>query len=140
MIDVYEKIRSVEFNLLPEPIQKVYLSPPIISVPVKQDDLAFKASYSPKLEGNAIEAYMPKLGIKSWKEAGSLGLIYQGVKIRSIIEPLLKNPTEAQRISAQAWLKFKLPLMLHLLAYVDFSQVTEVRYLVNRKGIRGISS
>ncbi len=140
MIDVYKKIRSVEFDKLPEPVQQVYLAPPVISIPVEQDDVAFKTHFSAKLEGNATEAYMPKLGIKSWRGSGSLGLIYQGVKISSVVALLLKNPTKAQSISAQAWLKFKLPLMLYLSPYVDFSQITEVRFLVNQKGTSRISS
>ncbi len=140
MTDVYEKIRSVEFGKLPEPVQKVYLAPPVISVRVKQKGNVFQATFSVKLEGNVSEAYMPKLGIKSWRESGSLGLIYQGVNIRSVVEPLLKNPTNAQNISAQAWLNFKLPLMLHLSPYVDFSQITEIRFLVNQKGTSRISS
>ncbi len=36
--------------------------------------------------------------------------------------------------------KFKLPLMLYLSPYVDFSQITEVRFLVNQKGTSRISS
>lgn len=139
MINVYEKIRSVEFSKLPKPVQNAHLMPPVISVPIEQEEDYFQPSCSDKLQGKASECYMPKLGIKSWKESGSLALIYEGITLLPAVQILLQKPTKAQNISAQAWLKYKLPLTLHLSSYVDFSQVSEVRFIVSEKGIKRTS-
>jgi hypothetical protein len=139
MTHVYEKLLAVEFDKLPEQVQKAYLAPPLFSVPVKQDGDTFHLSKPSELDHPADQALIPKLGIKSWRDSGVLGVIYEGVNIRSILEPLLSAPTEAQELMAHAWIESNTPLRVHLMPYVDFSEVSEVRFLANRNSCQRIS-
>lgn len=139
MIHVYEKLQSVTFDRLPEPIQKVYLTPPVISTAVEPEGNVFKLTTPLLLDHPANRALVPKLGIKSWRDSGSLGVIYEGVNIRTVAERLLQNPTQPQLTIARAWIDGHSPLQLHLSPYVDFSQVTEVRFLATQKQCSRIS-
>ena len=131
MVHVYEKLRALEFDKLPKSIQGVYLAPPVISAPVEPDGNGFKLISPAELDRPAPEALVPKLGIKSWRDSGRLGVIYHGVNMRFMAGILLKQPTEPQRLAARAWLEPNLPLRFHLSPYVDFSEVSEVRYLAD---------
>ena len=62
------------------------------------------------------------------------------MNIREVVERLLKQPTAPQRLAARAWLQADLPLRLHLSPYVDYSEVSEVRFLANPRECRRISS
>jgi len=81
-----------------------------------------------------------KLGIKSWRDGGSLRPIFQGMPLEPVVRRLLSQPTAAQRLVARAWLDSGTPLELHLYAYRDFSQVSEVRWQVDPRGVRFISA
>jgi hypothetical protein len=139
VVHVYEKLQSVAFERLPEPIQKVYLTAPILSAIVETEGSGFKLTTPSLLDRPANQALVPKLGIKSWRDSGSLGVIYEGVNIRTVVERLLQSPTQPQRTIAQAWIETGTPLKLYLLPYVDFSQATEVRFLATRKRCNRIS-
>jgi len=139
VVHVYEKLQSVAFERLPEPIQKVYLASPVFSAVIEPEGSGFKLTMPSALDRPANQALVPKLGIKSWRDSGSLGVIYEGVNIRTIAERLLQSPTQSQRTIAQAWIETGTPLKLHLSPYVDFSQATEVRFLATRKRCNRIS-
>ena len=140
MVNVYEKLHAVEFDKLPKPVQGVYLAPPVISVPVEPDAEGFLVLEPVALDRPAPQALIPKLGIKSWREKGSLGVVYPGVNLLMLAERLLTHPTKAQRLAARAWTEAKLPLRLHLSPYVDFSAVSEVRFLADPKQCRRLSA
>lgn len=140
MMHVYEKLRAVEFYRLAKTVRKVYLSPPALSVPVVPHGDGFRLSSPATLDRVADQALVPKLGIKSWRDSGRLGVIYEGVNIRSIADPLLQRPTAPQRLAARAWTEAGLTFRLHLSPYVDFSAVTEVRFLVNPRECRRIGA
>ena len=140
MVHVYEKLRALEFDKLPKSIQGVYLAPPVISAPVEPDGNGFKLTSPAELDRPAPQALVPKLGIKSWRDSGRLGVIYAGVTMRFMAEILLKQPTQPQRLAARAWLEPNLPLRLHLSPYVDFSEVSEVRFLADPNECRQISA
>jgi len=53
---------------------------------------------------------------------------------------LLKQPTQPQRLAARAWLEANLPLRLHLSPYVDFSEVSEVRFLADTNECHQVSA
>lgn len=129
-MDAYEKIRAVEYPQLPQPVQASLVSPPVISAEVEPCDDGFRLVDSESLDRTDERALVPKLGIKGWRDAGFLGVIYDGVNIRFMVERLLLNTTRPQNIIARAWLNFDLPLMLHLSPYIDFSEVSETRFLV----------
>ncbi|QRK11410.1 hypothetical protein JQX13_15845 [Archangium violaceum] len=140
MVHVYEKLQAVEFDRLPGRVQKAYLAPPVLSAPVAPLGEGFQLSLPTSLDLPAPRALVPKLGIKSWRDAGALGVIYEGVNIREVVERLLKCPTRPQRLAARAWLETGLPLRLHLSPYVDYSEVSEVRFLANPRECRRLSS
>jgi hypothetical protein len=140
MVHVYEKLQAVEFDRLPERVQKACLAPPIFSAPVAPAGDGFQLALPTRLARPAPQALVPKLGIKSWRDAGTLGVIYEGVNIREVVDRLLKCPTAPQRLAARAWLQAGLPLRLHLSAYVDYSEVSEVRFLANPRECRRLGS
>lgn len=140
MTHVFEKIRAVEFDQLPIPVQMAHLTSPVLSVTVEPDSTAFHLVSPISLERPAPEALVPKLGIKSWRDSGTLGVIYEGMNIRQVIDRLLLQPTMSQRLVSCAWTQASLPLRLHLLRYVDFSEISEVRFLINPRECRRIST
>ena len=140
MVNIYEKLQAVEFDKLPKSIQGVYLAPPVISMPIEPDGDGFKLLNPGELDRPAPQALVPKLGIKSWRDAGRLGVIYEGMNMRKMAEKLLKHPTQPQCLAASAWTETKSPLRLHLSPYVDFSEVSEVRFLADQKQCRRISA
>jgi hypothetical protein len=83
---------------------------------------------------------MCKLAIKSWRDSGSLQIVAAGVPLRPAIEHLLKRPTPAQRTVARAWLDTGTPLLLHLLPYRSFTDISEVRWLTSPRETRFISA
>ena len=139
MVHIYEKLQSVAFERLPEPIQKVYLAPPVLSTIVEPEGNGYTLSTPSLLDHPANQALVPKLGIKSWRDSGFLGVIYEGINVRTVVERLLQNPTQTQRTVARAWVDTRTHLKLHLSPYVDFSQTTEVRFLATRKRCHRIS-
>lgn len=140
MVHVYEKLQAVEFDRLSKRVQKAYLAPPMCSAPIRPVGNGFQLSSPESLRRPAPQALVPKLGIKSWRDSGALGVIYEGVNIREVVDRLLKYPTRPQRLAARAWLETNLPLRLYLSPYVDYSEVSEVRFLANPNECLRISS
>jgi hypothetical protein len=131
--EVYAKLLRTEYIRLPEAIRRVYLSPPLLSLPVDADGRSFRLVDPRAVNRPAPEALVPKLGIKGWRDGGSLGVIYQGVSIRQVLSRLLRRPTRSQIIASRAWTRTETPLHVHLASYVDFSEVSEVRFLVRQR-------
>lgn len=140
MGDPYAKILSTDFDNLPEPVRRHYLAPPILSFAVLQNGNGFALANPGEADRPAPEALMPKLGVKSWRDGGALGIIYEGVSMREMLTMLLQHPTGAQSLAARAWTRTRTPLFVRLSRYVDFSEISEVRFLAGRDGVRRISA
>jgi hypothetical protein len=139
MADVFEKLREVEFGRLPAPVRKAFLAAPIISAIVEPSGNGFRLVVPNVLDKPAPQAMLPKLGIKSWRDAGRLGIVYEGVNMLAMLEPLLKHPTHPQRVTARSWTDAGEPLHLHLFSYVDFSGVSVARFLADKQHCQRIS-
>ncbi len=140
MNEVFDKLLAVEFGNLPAPVQAAHLVKPLMSLPVHTAGAGFELLLTAELERPAPVTLMPKLAIKGWRDAGTLGLIYEGVTMLKVARLLLSRPTPPQRTVARAWLQTGNPLHLHLLPYVDFSEISEARYLVNSREVRLVST
>jgi len=140
MKEVCNKLLSCAFDRLPKSVQDVYLSRPVLIAPVEPAGNGFRLSRPDEFVRPAPVALTPKLGIKSWREAGGLGVIYEGVAIIAVLNVLLQNPTEAQTLMARAWTRTGTQLNVYLSPYVDFSDISEVRYLAQGGICRRISA
>lgn len=130
MRDIHEKLLRSEFPRLPQPVRDAFLSAPVLSLPVMPAGDTFVLADVLAADRPAQDALIPKLGIKSWQSGGALGVIYRGVSMRAVLTTLLRAPTRAQKLAARAWTATGTPLHVHLSPYVDFSDVSEARYLV----------
>lgn len=139
MLQVHEKLLATEFTRLPLPVRKLYLNQPLFIESVSPEGEGYRLSKPENLDQEADTALFPKLGIKSWRDKGTLGIIHKGQKVLDRIERLLARPTPTQRQVAQAWVKNKMPLNLYLSSYLDFTEVSEIRFLVNRHQCRRTS-
>jgi len=137
----HDKLLAVDIDRLPPPLRAALLNQPVFSIPVKAAANAFEpAQWPAALPAEAPRDLFGKLGIKSWRDGGSLRPIFQGMPLEPVVRRLLSQPTAAQRLVARAWLDSGTPLELHLYAYRDFSQVSEVRWQVDPRGVRFISA
>lgn len=91
------------------------------------------------IDAPAPKCFVPKLGIKSWTESRAHGLIQEGANMGAQIDHLLRAHSPAQALAARSWSRAGLPLMLYLMPYVDFSEVSEMRFLVNGETLHLIS-
>lgn len=135
----WERLVSCDFEQLPPAVQALHLSRPVRSAPVQAQGRSFRLRAPEAFAEVAAVPLFPKLGIKSWRDAGGLGVIYEGVPLLAVVGPLLRAPTEAQRLMARAWQRAGRTLQVHLWPYLDFTDVTEARYLV-RAGVARQSS
>ncbi|MFN7571746.1 MAG: hypothetical protein ACK5TK_09895 [Betaproteobacteria bacterium] len=124
------KLLATEFDRLPAGVQRLFLAPPLLSATVQPADAGFALADPAALDRPAPQALLPRLAIKTWRDSGVLGVIYAGLNLRVAAERLLAHPTAPQRRVAAAWLRREQPLRLTLWPYVDFSGVSEVRFLV----------
>jgi hypothetical protein len=134
-----DKVLAVQYTRLPPDIQKLLLSPPIKSLAVQPAGSGFALVAPAAAQTTATATLMPKLGIKSWRDDGSLNVIYDGVPLALVLDKILARPTYAQRVLAKAWLLNGLPLQVHLSLYLDFTDISEVRYLACPRETRIIS-
>ncbi|WP_434624775.1 hypothetical protein [Azospirillum sp. B2RO_4] len=140
MDNAYAKILRTDFAKLPAPVRRVYLAPPVLSFAVQASGNSFTLVDPGEADRPSPEALMPKLGVKSWRDGGTLGIIYQGMSMRVMLELLLQHPTRAQLLSTRAWTRTNTPLFVRLARYVDFSDISEVRYLIRKSGISRVSA
>ena len=137
----HDKLLAVDIDRLPPALRAALLNQPLFSIPLKATGNGFEpANWPAALPADAPQDLFGKLGIKSWRDGGSLRPIFRGMPLRPVVERLLSQPTTAQRIVAGAWLDSGTPLRLHLYAWRDFSQVSEVRWQVDARGVRFISA
>lgn len=127
-------------RLPPAILPALLVAQPMFSVPLKS---AGEAGFEPVswqgLPDEAPRDLFAKLGIKSWRESGSVRLIARAMPLRPVLGHLLAHPTAAQRAVARAWLDSGTPLHLHLYPAVDFSDISEARWLVNAQECRCLS-
>jgi len=134
-----DKILAVQYSRLSPDIQKLLLSPPVKSLDVHAAGNGFALTAPDAAQIPAPAALLPKLGIKSWRDAGTLNVINDGIPLAAALDKILARPTSAQRVSAKAWLMNGLPLQVHLSLYLDFTDISEARYLAGPREIRAIS-
>jgi len=133
----YEKIRAVDPAALPEPVRQLLVALPTLQL-VLQPDLAVKDWAT--LPEEAPYNLFPKLGIKSWRDGGSVRPIARGMPLRPIVQGLLRSTTPQQRAVLGAWRAASLPVTLYFYPVVDFSDVTEVRWLARPGGVEFVSA
>ncbi len=126
----FDKILAAQPERLPKPVRALLLAPPLHALRVVPDGEGFALARPSALTGTATRALVPKLGIKSWRDSGTLNLIHEGVPLAPALTKLLASPTPAQRRLAAAWLHTRTPLQVVLLPYHDLSQASELRFLV----------
>lgn len=137
----YDKLLAVDIDRLPPPLRAALLNQPLFSIPLEAAGEGFgPAQWTVTLPGEAPQDLFGKLGIKSWRDGGSLRPILRGMPLEPVVRRLLSQPTPAQRTVARAWLQSGTPLKLHLYAYRDFGQVSEVRWLIDARGVQFISA
>lgn len=134
-----DKVLAVQYTRLPPDIQKLLLSPPLKSLDVQPAGSGFALVDPGAAQDVAPASLIPKLGIKSWRDDGSLNVIYDGVPLALVLDKILARPTDAQRVLAKAWLLNGLALQVHLSLYHDFTDISEVRYLASPRDIRVVS-
>lgn len=135
----FDKVLAVQHARLPPALQKLVLAPPLQSLDVVPDGPGFALARRAAAPGPARQALVPKLGIKSWRDGGSLNVIQDGVPLADALQKMLARPTAAQRTLAQAWLRNGLPLQVHLSAYLDFTDISEARFLAGPREVRAVS-
>lgn len=136
----HEKLRAVEFTALPEPVRQAHWVAPLLSVPLRPEGEGFAPLDPAALDRPAPTTLLPKLAIKSWRDSGGLGLIYEGASMLTVVGKLLAHPTAQQRTVARAWLDAGEPLHLHLLPFVDLVDVSEARFLAHVRETRLVSA
>ena len=139
MTHVFDKLLATEYPALDPRVQSALVSPPEHVFEVKSVGDGFALVKDDLPWETAPGAWFPKLGIKSWQESGRLQILQTGQPVRPWIDRVLATPTDAQRLAARAWTETGRPLRLFLAAYVDFSQISEVRFFASREGCRYVS-
>lgn len=139
MLDADRRLLLCTFDSLPTAVQNACVVKPVLATPVALSGNGFRLLNPDELTKPVQQSLVPKLGVKSWRESGRLGVIYKGLSPIAVLEPLLRTPTNAQRLIAKAWMRNGCTLNVYLSPYVDFPEVTEARFLVQRGTPRLIS-
>jgi len=135
------KLLALDVERLPPPLQAASLNRPVFSIEVKAVGGAFEVERWPAaMPAEAPRDLFGKLGIKSWRDGGSLRPIFRAMPLRAVVDRLLSQPTSAQRVAARAWLDTGTQLKLHLFAYIVFTHVSEVRWQVDAQGMHFASA
>ncbi|MEM6483569.1 MAG: hypothetical protein AAF662_01100 [Pseudomonadota bacterium] len=127
-----KKLLATDHAALPPEIRESMIAEPMVGIPIASTSKGLK----PKLEElpweTAPRTLFPKLGVKSWRDGGRLQLCPAGWPVSPHLDALLNNPTEAQRATIKVWANTSQQLHLYLFPYLDFSGVTEARFLCSR--------
>jgi len=134
------KLMALDLDRLPAPVRAVMFNQPMFTIPVHASGSGFDADSWAALPADAPCDLFCKLGIKSWRDGGSLRPIARGLPLRQSVSKLLAEPTSTQRKVAKAWLDTGTPLAAHLFAYVDFADISETRWLAGPREIRFLSA
>lgn len=131
MDTIYKKIRAVEFERLPESIQNLHFVAPVYSERVWPKKRGFQLLSPSALDYAAEQNLFSKLGIKSWRDSGTLCIIYKGMNIRKAAEILLQMPTKQQMVLSKAWIKYSSPLKMYFFPFANLSEVSEFKFLIS---------
>ena len=137
LASAYEKLRAVDPAVLPEPLRQLFVAQPTFKLTIKPD---FGVSDWSMLPADAPYNLFPKLAIKSWRDGGSVRPIVRGMPMKPVLQGLLRSITPQQRAISKAWRAEGLPLPLYLYPFVDFTDLTEVRWLTGPAGIQFVSA
>jgi hypothetical protein len=136
----YQKLLASDPARWPDRAKELALSTPLFSVAVQPLGAGFEMKRPVQLPDVAACDLVCKLGIKSWRDSGSLRAIRAQLPLRPALSAMLETPTPQQRVLARAWTETKTPLMLRAMPYVDFSDISEVRWLVTPREARFVSA
>lgn len=134
------KLLALDPLKLPQGVRELLLEQPLLSPRVVPDGRAFAVDPAEALPAQAPQYLFCKLGIKSWRDSGSLCLIPAGMPLRAALQGLLAQPTAAQLTVAGAWRRAGVPLALHVFAYRSFADISEARWLLAPHEVRFISA
>lgn len=135
-----DKLLALDPKRLPPALLELMLVCPYAHATVHPAGSGFAVKRWGNVPKEAVRDTVCKLGIKSWRDSGSLRPIYQGAPLRRGIDLLLGEPTAPQRTLARTWLDTGTPLTLQLLPYVDFRDISETRWLVGPDVLRFVSA
>ena len=85
------------------------------------------------------QTLLPKLGVKSWRDSGRLRLVRPHMGAAPQVQALLSRLTRAQMIMLKAYSSIAAPLYLYLFPYIDFSDISEARYLCRAGSAKFVS-
>lgn len=134
MLTVQEKLRSTEFDALSATVRDAMIAEPFIRLPVKRSAEGFILSADTLPFATPPKALFPKLGIKSWRSTGRLQICQVGRPIKPHLDNILGQPTRTQMLASRAWEDCDTPMTLYLFPFMDFSEITEVRFLSSKDG------
>ncbi|HEX7686451.1 MAG TPA: hypothetical protein VF453_02035 [Burkholderiaceae bacterium] len=135
--NAYRKLLAVDPGNLPSECRQLMFVQPAHVLPVSPDLQI--VTWAALREAAAAHDLFPKLGIKSWRDSGSSRLIARGMPMRPVIEAILSIPTWQQRTLMTAWTVTGAQLNLYLYPFVDFTDISESRWLASAHGCRFVS-
>lgn len=126
MTSLHMRLRCTDILMWPAPIRSLAFEVPWLSVPLDttSDTIALQGDDLPEI---APFDLFPKLAIKSWQDSGRLRMIPADVPLRPMLERRLASPTVQQRAVLTGWTDAEVPPHLHLFAWRDMSQISELR-------------
>lgn len=126
MTSLNARLQCTDILMWPAPIRSLAFAVPWLSVPldITTDTIALKSDDLPEMVPFDL---FPKLAIKSWQESGRLRMIPAEVPLRPMLEARLASPTVQQRAVLNGWSDAEVPPHLHLFAWRDMSQISEMR-------------
>lgn len=123
---LHARVRATEITAWPQAVRDHAFAQPVLSLPVKGALTALQVD-GPVPEAHETDLF-PKLGAKSWQETGRLRIIPAGMPLPGAVAARLATPTRQHLMLHRAWGEGE--LHLHLFAAMDFTAISEGRYLV----------
>lgn len=134
--EAHRKLLAVDPANLPAACRALMVAQPAHALPLGPD---LQVRDWMAVGETAMHDWFPKLGIKSWRDGGSSCVIARGMPLHPVIEGILGAPTWQQRTLAGAWIAAGAPLYLYLYPFVDFTDISESRWLASARGSRFVS-
>ena len=137
---IHAAFRATDPEVWPEAVRASAWALPWTSVPLMaaEDGTLAPAEDAPDLPAVAPGDLMPKLAIKSWRDAGRLRVVREGAPLDAAVASLIAGPTWQQRLVLRAWLDASLAPALHLSPWRAVGD--ETRYLAGADGARHLST